>query len=151
MVLRRFVWGIVVPLVGACSLVTSLDGTTGGEMQSSAIEAGTGDGANGDGPFELSPDESDADGEAGPCVRRPTVIVDGTPEESAGFSCDVANASERDGKFAGLDSNSGSFGTIGSESVSSCFEARFDGDIGARVVVHAMAGERAWRRLQRRL
>ena len=48
-------------------------------------------------------------------------------------------AFEHDGKFAGLDSHSGSHGKIGSESVSSCFEARFDGDIGARVVVHATA------------
>ncbi len=129
--LRRLVWGIVVPLLGACSLLTSLDGATGGT--SSAIEAGADDGdAASDGTVQL--------GDGGACgVLRPVAIVDGTPAGSVGFTCDLANAAELDGKLAGLDSHSGSSAKVGSESVTSCFEARFDGDIGERVVVHAMA------------
>ena len=132
--MRRLVWGIVVPLLGACSLLTSLDGATGGA--SSAIEAGADDGdAASDGTVQ----QGERDAGAGACERRPAAIVDGTPAGSVGFTCDLANAAELDGKLAGLDSHSGSSAKVGSESVTSCFEARFDGDIGERVIVHAMA------------
>ena len=136
--LRRFAWGILAPLIGACTLFTSLDGTSGGERPSTSLEAGSEPSLAGDGDAPRNDTDVDTAPDAG-CVRRPVLVVDATPVGSNGFTCDLGNASEVDGKLAGLDSNSGPSGMVGTEKVTSCFEARFDADIGARVVVHAQA------------
>ncbi len=144
--LRRLAWATLLPLVGACTLLTSFDGATGGVPSN---EAGIDGASAGDGPGDagntFATDASpsvDTDADAG-CIRLPSIVVDRTPDGSAGFSCNLANAMALDGKLAGLDSNSGSNGDVGGQVVSSCFEARFDADIGARVAVHAMVTDSA--------
>lgn len=137
--------------MGACSLFTSLDDFTTDEREPDVDVPADGtappDAADGAAPLgedasDSGPLLADAGGpsavDAG-CTRRPSSAFNATPDGSDGVICGATSILELDGIFAGLDRLKyyATFVPVAGEEVQACVGARFDEDVGRRIVVHA--------------
>lgn len=151
-ILGQVVRPLALAAVVGCTVLTSLDGISGSAPEDGGAPEDSGP-AEDSGPPDadlvdaatppvvdagLPSEASDADTSS--CTPRVLTVTNATPDGATGYTCDVANAIETDGKLVGFDYNIGATtGTLAGQSVFACVEARFDVDIGGQATIRATA------------